>query len=863
MTCFDNCAKTPHWLLLSATLLLGSVFPDRRVEAQDVVPLMLAQQSTADSSEVPSNVRFTVETVSPFGKFTYVPNEWGDLHLRLENAGDGSRDLLCTSYFGGRPSLQFGRRVWLPAHSRLNISHPVRLPVADQLASGTATVHSLVLEGAGDGVLLKNESGQLRHERDLPVALDDRNTGVIAGWRTEDAIPQDVLDLVVASRVQQNLTNSVTVLGGQFLPADESSLQYLDHIVIADDRLVDDAAALAAVRRWLHAGGRLWVMLDRTDPIVLEHLLGDDFEGYLVDRVGLTSVRIDTAPSLTAPDGESGQTVEFEQPIELARMAAPGFQVWKTVNGWPAAMTKTFGEGRILVTTLGPRAWIKPTPPPGAKAKPRPAHRISAFAPISPMEELSAFVLAQRDPVALPESVLATVAEEHVSYHVPTRGFIVGIMVGFLALMFLAGWWLWRRERLERFGWVGSLISAGFGMLLIGMGMANRHSVPAALSSVQFTQAVGGTDDVRTHGVINVYRPETSDALVETSHGGRIWPDLDAVDGATVRMVMTDLGTFQWEGLKQSAGLRTYVDETSGSKTDRVSARATLDAQGIMGTYQGLSTSASDAVLATRSGRMGVKLSGDDGFTVAADDVLEPDQYLGATLLGDEQDRRRRILEQLFESRSWQESLDVPRLLLWLEGTDAGFQFGDGLQVAGETLLSVPVEFSRPAAGSQMVIPSPLLSLATTRPPDGSLPVSFWDDARQVWQERSGPSTAWMSFKIPHGLLPLVVTRARLQIKVSGPMGRLEILGVKGAEIVSLQTSENPFGTLEFEINDEDVLAVTDRGELALGLNAGVAADPSQHGDASPGSGGTPTYWRIESLALQLWATASESTEVD
>jgi hypothetical protein len=741
----------------------------------------------------------------------------------------------------------------------LSISHPVLVPGADQIQNNAGIVHSLIIDrSSGSEVLVKNESGQLRHERSLMMTPADRNTGIVAGWTAADSVPQEILDLIVASRVGQGLNNKVTYLADQFLPVDETSLSYLDHLVIADDRLVDDFAALAAVRRWLSAGGRLWIMLDRCDPVILERLLGDDYRGHVVDRVGLTTVRIDKAPSLIMPEAEPGESVDYDEPVNLARVVVSGVKVWNTIGGWPAAMTRSYGEGRVLITTLGPRAWIKPTPPNTDSDKRLTPEKTSPFAPRSPLENLAAYVLALRAPDPLPQSALEPLAQEFVAYQVPTWSLIVGIMSGFLAALVVIGVWLWRIERLERFGWIGSLLAVLFGTVLTGIGMANRHAIPASISSLQLARAVNGTDDVWTHGTLAVYRPDETQAAVRGTAGGRLWPELAAANGATRRLVTTDLGTFQWEGLTQAAGLQMYSDATARSFPDRFTASGTIDEQGVVGTYVGHSASSGDAILATRYGRIGVDLAADGRFTAAAADVFTPDQYLSATLLGDAQDRRRRILQQLFENPGWQESLDQPQLLVWLDDWDLGFQFGEGLQKQGETLLTVPLQITRPPAGSELLIPSPLLSFAVCRPPDGSLPAGFWDDDRYEWQERSGASTTWLRFQVPGALLPLEARKARLTVKVSGPMGRLEIMGVKDGSAATLETVANPVGVREFEINDPTLLAINTQGELTLGISADVIA-----GLSGGQSRGTANYWRVESLALQLWAVATGPEEAN
>ncbi len=818
-----------------------------------------ANQPSAEASAAESNIRFSVESSSRFGIPTYVPEHWGELHLRLENSAIAPKELLCVSYFGQQTTLQFGRQFWVPARARLNIQHPVLLPKADQFSDHVAEIHSLVFDrSSGNEVLLKNDSGQIRHDQSLIVAPALRNTGVFAGWSSTDSVPQDVLDLLIAGRVNQGLRNSVTVLSGHFLPADESSLSYLDHIVIAENRLIDDAAALAALRRWVHAGGRLWIMLDRTDPILVERLLGDDFYGTVVDHVGLSAVKIDKAASLLAPNGEQGKAIDYENPVDMARVIVSGMQVRNSVDGWPVAMTASYGEGRILMTTLGARGWMQPTPPPReGESDERPLYLKSLFVPLSPMEDLAAYIFSNRDPEPMLQSDLESLTQEFVSYKIPSWTTVIGIMCCFLTLLTAIGIWLWRTERLEHFGWIGSLVAVVFGGLFIGLGIANRYGVSETIASVQIAQVVDGSDDVRTQGMIAVYRSEGNSSPVQTTHSGKLQLDMTGIEGTTCRMVTTDLGAFHWEGFTQLPGLRMYPDATSRSFNDRIAANATFDSNGIHGQFTGLAASTTDAVLATRHGRIGVTLAKDGKFVALASDHMGPDQFLNVAFLGDVQDRRRRILKQLFNNHSWKDSLTQPHLLLWSNDWDTGFQFGEGLEHQGETLLTIPVELAPPEAGTKMVIPSALISYAACMAPDGSLPTGFWDDLRGEWQERSSPSTTWLSFQVPRSILPLQATKARIDVKVSGAMGQLEFLGVKDGVEVQILSVTNPVGSLSFEIDDPSVLSLSMNGELSLGVRAGMMEDTTKQANFDPMSATAKTYWRIESLSLQLWAVTT------
>ena len=69
-------------------------------------------------------------------------------------------------------------------------------------------------------------------------------------------------------------------------------------------------------------------------------------------------------------------------------MVVSDMKVWNTVNGWPAAMTRSYGEGRLLITTLG--AGLDENPNVRKENdKPKDPLLISDFAPSTPMDDLA------------------------------------------------------------------------------------------------------------------------------------------------------------------------------------------------------------------------------------------------------------------------------------------------------------------------------------------------------------------------------------------------------------------------------------------------------------------------------------------
>ena len=857
-------------LEISSKLLpiaLVMVFGLTRSLSGQITPALtsvLGQQESPSSQDAEIDV--SVDAASTLGTLTYVPDHWGELHLSMKNGGSSPQELLCTSYFGDQSSLQFGRRVWLPAHSRLSLTHPILIPDSEQFPEGRGTVHTLVLDDSE--VAIQSRSGRRLRDRDLLISTAERHTAIVAGWQATDEVPQDVIDLVVACRVYQGINNRVTYLSGQFLPADETNLDYLDHIVLAEDRLVDDLAALTALRRWVHAGGRLWIMLDRTGPEILERLVGDEFEGSVVDQVELTSVQVDDPLAANIPDAVPAPIIEFDNPIRLSRAAISGMTVWNTVNGWPVALTRRYGEGRLLVTTLGARGWTKPAPPAPVRepdkdetpeekqARERRALEMKTdFVPTSPMEDIAPFIFARRDAPPLPNEELESFAQEFISYEVPSGSLIIGSMFGFLGLLAVVGTGLWKLERLEHFGWIGSLLAVMFGGLFLWVGLTSRHGTAETIASVQLAQSLAGTEGVRTRGAVAIYRAEGGQARLGTTHGGKLLPEKVGEGGTIDLMVTSDLGSFYWDGLKQPPGMAVYEVATSRTNPTRLDASATVDEQGIVGRCSDALSTGSDVLLVTRRGRMGATMSGDGSFTANVDQVLEQNEYLDVDFVDDVRDRRQRMLLQLFNNREWQSSLDAPHLLLWVNNWDNGFQFGEGLERQGDTLVIAPLGFEQPSPGTEVIIPSPLLDYVTRQPPDGSPASGFWDDGNQEWQERSSASTTWLSIQIPPAFLPLEARQVRLEISVSGLMGHVEALGVKNGEIVSLADQSDPVGTVVFEIEDPEALIVSDRGELPLGISAGVVAESEASQSTSGGSS-----WRIHSLSIQLSGITREST---
>ncbi len=847
-----------------------------------LVPLITAL-AMSDASDVlaqdePPAVKLSVVRATAGGVHAYAPNRWGLLHVNLINTQETPRDLLTATYFDGAPTMQFGQRLRLPAKSLLRAVQPVLVPPLNPNHGRALNFQTLVLDagrsgvdGTANEVLLRDEAGLLRHDGAILVTHNPRITGLINEPPPgQEQLDHEVADLVAACRVSQELGRQIALPSSEQLAHEEFSLHALDHMVLAENNLVDDAAALASLRRWLFGGGHLWVMLDRTEPRLLEMLVGDRFNGHIVDRVGLNSVQLFEVQSTGTKS--LGEPVEYETPVDLVRVVVQDVEIENEVNGWPAAFWVPCGDGRLLVTTLGARGWMVSR---SDEAKSAPQRSIArqtnaeilkadseetAFRTNRAMSLLASdFFLAGRPEELVSTAALEQQVGEYIGYSVPSRGVVLGSLAALVVLMLGIGSWLYARSSVEHMGWIGPLLAVLFGAALLQLGRSNRHAIADAVAVIQFVQPIPGTDDVSRRGVVATYYREGSQQPIRATAGGRLMPDMTGLEGTVRRMVWTDIEAWQWENVPQAAGQHSAAFQVSASVVPRIEARATFDNAGLVGRVTGVSQ-LEDGVLATRSGRMGVEFQDDGSFVVRTENVFGREQFLAADMLADEQDRRRRTLEKLLSNKRRRDYPEQPTLLAWSDRPNANFQFGEGLQSRGSTLMAIPLVLDRPQIGREIVIPSPWLPYRSTLAPDGTQPSAMWNNQLNEWQERAAPSSNWLRFQIPRELLPLKGTRAQVVVQVTGPVGRLELLGQRDSVAHSIQTLIDPVGRLTLEITDPSLLTVASDGSLALGINAGDT-NQAELALEKKDVGAKINYWRIESLGLQLWATPTEPRE--
>ena len=267
-----------RWLavLCGVGLLAGEISP-------------CAAQSLGEQADVSLGMNAAV------GIWRFAPGRWGLLRVRVVNRSDDPVETTTVAFFSAAPGLQFARRLWTPAKSTRQATCPVLAP--DNLPDKDSTeIEWFQLDDSGSRETLSpRRSGRMLG--DFPVSVNTTSpvTGIMNNRDDSDAEAVD--DMVLAMRFLIRRYEPLARIHGDFSPELAEGYDGLDQLVLADDRLAFDSAGMAALRHWVCGGGRLWVMLDRVDPAMVELLLGDAFRCEVVDRVGLTEVLVQNAPS--------------------------------------------------------------------------------------------------------------------------------------------------------------------------------------------------------------------------------------------------------------------------------------------------------------------------------------------------------------------------------------------------------------------------------------------------------------------------------------------------------------------------------------------------------------------------------------
>jgi hypothetical protein len=786
-----------------------------------------------------------VADLLPVGRST-ATEAWGTLGVKLTNFTDADREARVLVFFADQPDVQYGRDVWVPAHATLATWLPVG-PAPARSAGPSRTIEYLLYDRTGgqDRLVLPATEERVR-SRPMPYRKREPTTAVLLDGPIEDgtrpgelprpASPEEeAVELARTHRLALEQSELLTLLNGP-LPVTPEGYDGIDQVVVACGRLVREPAVARALRQWLERGGRLWVLLDLVEPDAVAALVGDGLDFQLVDRVGLTSFTVES--SQPGPKGP-GLSQRHDRAVEFARVLLPPQEhVSHTVNGWPLWFSRPVGRGRVLFTTLGPRAWSRPRK--RADGKSPFADFPDQPVPLDVLRDLAA--QEARADLAAPPPVEAfrPLLEQEIGYSVVGRGTVAGVFGVFLAVALALAVALRGARRRELVGWLGPAAALGAALTLLAMGEWSRRAAPPTVAVGEVVIPGPGPGEADVHGLVAVYRPESGPAEVGARRGGLLELDLSGGEGRGRRRVLTDLDAWHWENVELPAGVRSGPFRATVATGGPLAAVAHPGPDGLEGRVQaGPFHDVADAVLAAGGDRrLAVRLGPDGSFAVGPEDVLPADQFLAGAVLSDVQQRRQEIY------RAFLPGLPAggrPVLLAWAGPLDPGFTLASGARQAGSALLVVPVRLERPEPGRRVTIPGPLPSYRR-------LVEGQW--VRPNW-EGSDAAEMRLRFQLPPELLPFRVERARFTVRATAPGRRVTLAGVADGDPVELGRADSPLEPVRVELTEERLLRTDADGGVQVHLSVSKPLQAADDRTFRPDQ-----LWKVEYVELEVTGEA-------
>jgi hypothetical protein len=749
----------------------------------------------------------TAVTAAPSGVQRFANDRWASLAVVGVNPTDQDVDETVSVYLNNDPKLQFSTKFWIPSGGKRQTWLPIRIPSADEVNGDRVNLSVMrVVESDGHETFDDNRNGMPLWERSLLLTNREINSGLFAEIAdlendgNDEGRLYDLNHVINAGRdsvIQSSLELPPINFSSNFLPPTHHALDELDQLVIAGDHLRFDTGGLIAVRRWLHSGGRAWIMLDLVSDAMVMELLGDDAEVTVVNRVELNDFEIEITDAVVGHETLAAMPWSSERPVEMTRVFAGDAEVVARVDGWPAAFWRRIGGGEVLFTTLGARGWLDQDGTAGTA-----------------LHEISRRLFEPRNEPPEFRSALTPIVDDQIGYQIPSRRFAATVL-GLNALVILvAGCWWARRRQLERMAVLVPVSAVVSTAVMLWVGARNAQSVPSTVATGQVVRIRSATDEAEITTVQAVYSQQAVDPGLVTRNGTMTMPVAGESASSIRRVRLDDDGRSRWLGTEHPPGVVRHLDSDSTLQLTRpIGVRGTFDTGGFIATLFGIDpVQCEDAILVNEPAPVtGVRLPGpsDSSGQIRADvaDLLAADQFVPGSLLTDDQRIRQDFLRrtlQASDDNSFGSSLS---LLCWTAPFDLGVRFADSFRQTGSALVSIPVQIDRPEEGIDFRIPA---TFVRTEAFIGERGLSSLYNAR-TGRWLSGltkPTETELLFRFPEALDTMKLKQVNVAIKINAPSRTLIIETLVDGERVTVFEKKSPSGLIRFSIENEDALAL-------------------------------------------------------
>jgi hypothetical protein len=737
------------------------------------------------------------------------PDQWGLIRSRIRNSGDQPTELLAAVQFKDSDNIQFVTRTWVPPQSVREILQPVYLHTAPR-SDRAVDIASILIDTARSEQMRGREDGLIR------LDMDEHAMAMVGSMEGDDAI-----SAVIASRLSSNLGKRLAYVNAGQLPALPAAYSAIRTLVLADPKIALTPERVHAIRSWLSAGGRLWLVLDQLPDDLGPTLIGNDWPIAVIDRLPITD--------LTLLGPRSSLQRQRDKPWDMVRVVAPGTRVLHTVDGWPASLTFGVGKGMVIVTTLDGAAWWTESKQPGGEAE-----------ATEPLAELGSVVYAAQPAAPIDAQRFGSFVREQIGYQILGRTPVLLVLAALPAAVILSGLWLARRQQLERVGVIAAAGAVVLCAVLIAMGAAQRRTVPLTVASAQWVQVAPGQNMAAVEAAISIYSPEADRGPLSGKAGGVLWPDMTGQAGRRLRMVWTDLDNWSWEGLELPSGAVRTAEATHVLTFDRrVNVTLTFGPRGIEGQLTpGPFEQLEDLVLATPVAAMAVRPDADGSFVVQPADQLPRGDYIAGVTLSQQQRARQDVYRSLLAGTSYPAE---PTLLAWAMSLELGLELSIEAQQHHTALVAFPVELTPVMPGQRVSLPAAFVPFTVVRGASNEGTTTLYSPTTREWIDTAQGATLLLRFQLPRQVLPLRIEGATLTFDLTARDRVIEVLRVADQQITPVARFDGASGPQRVTLRADALGPLDGDGGLIVGLRIHDTQDFS-----------TSSVWRMIDARLDV-----------
>ncbi len=741
------------------------------------------------------------------------PGEWGLVRSRIRNDGAEAVELLSSVQFKEGDNIQFVTRAWVPPQSVREVLQPVYLHMTPR-SDRAVDLSSLLIDTSRGEQMRGREDGLIRLE------MDDRLTAVVADTDADDAI-----SAVIAARLAAGASKRMAYVSPAQLPALPAVYDAITCLVFAHGDVELTPAQTHAIRSWICDGGRLWIMLDRVPAGLGPRLVGNDWPIAVIDRLPMTQLALRGSGSLLQR--------ERDDPWDMVRVVAPRARVLHEAAGWPASLTFAVGKGAVVVTTLDAHAWWLASDKEGGDPQ-----------ATEPLTELAVMAWGgAAGDVPIDASRFGEFVRDQIGYRILGRGPVIVVLALLPLAVIVSGLWLTRRHRLEVVGAIAVAGSVLLGAVLIGMGRAQRRTVPLTVASAQWVEVAPGQDMAAVKAAISIYSPEADRGPLSGNKGGVLWPDMTGQGGRQLRMVWTDLDHWSWEGLELPSGaVRSAAVRHLLPMERHAGVTLTFGPRGVQGRITpGPFEQFEDLVLATPVAAMAVRPDGDGTFVVQPSDQLQRGEYIAGATLGQQQRARQDMYRALLDRTNYP---TTATLLTWAKSLDLGLELSIPATQHHSALVAMPATWTPAALGQRVAVPGAFVPFTVVRGEGGVGTTTLYSAITREWIDSAQGHTLLFRFRLPREVLPMTAEAATLTIQLSARDRVVEVLRVTGRQMDAVARLEGVAGTQRVSLKAADLSPVDADGGLIVGLRV------HDNDDVSAGS-----IWRLIDIRLDVEGT--------